>query len=380
MNVQLPAQIAAPTSMAVTVEVPAGQGRFAPAANLLVELTPTCASVNPSSGRTDASGSISTVLTPAPGCTSASLQATARAAAGTAILASQSAATTIAAAARTSYSVVNLDERGPPGFLRASFSDIDPTTSNLTTIVQFTVPVSDAAGFMSRVSNTLAGIGEIGFLSIFLLDQSLPIQLELPGVVVGDLSIDSTCNSTVNVTVGDARPNVAGTNFTHGQLIATGCGEVTVRAGAVVAVNVARGNNLDLNLHADSVSSGIDIGRNQTVVSSNLDLTLGPTGIFSISNTVDSTLRIQGSASEDLALTGNRNLTLGSTLESSGLTRDLIVDNNTFNGPSLTLLQVGSMRNLTITNNIGFSNTDARAFADAHTISGTTTISNNRPP
>jgi hypothetical protein len=377
MNVQLPAEIAAPTSMAVVVEVPAGHGQFAPAANVLVELTPTCASVTPTSARTDASGSISTVLTPAPGCTSASLQATARADAGTAILASQSATTTIAGSARSAYAVVNLDQQGPPGVLRATFSDLD-ANANLTPIVQFTAPISDAAAFMSRVSATLADIGEIGNLSILLVDEALPIQLDLPGVVVGDLGIGSTCNSTVSVTVGDARPNVAGTNFTHGQLVATGCGTVTVRAGAVVAVNVAQGNNLNLNLHADRVSSGIDIGRNHTIVASTLDLTLGATGILSIMNTSDSTLRIQGSASADLALIGNRNLTLGSTLESSGLTRDLIVNDNTFIGPSLSLLQLGSMRNLTITNNVGFSNTDARNFADAHTISGTTTIANNR--
>jgi hypothetical protein len=42
-------------------------------------------------------------------------------------------------------------------------------------------------------------------------------------------------------------------------------------------------------------------------------------------------------------------------------------------------LQVGSIRNLTISNNFGFSNADARSFADAHTISGTTSIFNNRP-
>jgi len=380
MDVQLPAQIAAPTATTVHVEVPAGHGSFAAAPNVLVELTPTCASVNPSSGRTDANGSIATVLTPAPGCTAATLQATARADAGTAVLASQSATTTIAASARTSYSTVAIDQHGPAGFLRVSFNDIDPVTLNLTTVVEFTAPVGDVANFMSRVRETLVGIGEIGFLAIFLTDEGLPIQLDLPGVVVGDLSILSTCNSTVNVTVGDARPNIAGTNFTHGTLVATGCGSVTIRAGAVVSLNIANGNNLDLNLHADSVSSGVTIGTNQTIVASSLDLTVGPTGIFSIRNMIDSTLRIQGSASADIALLGNRNLTLGSPLESPGLTRDLNVDNNTFNGPSLTLLQVGSIRNLTITNNVGFSNTDARTFANAHTISGTTTIANNQPP
>ncbi|HKQ14135.1 MAG TPA: hypothetical protein VJT80_11940 [Steroidobacteraceae bacterium] len=379
MNMQLPAQIAAPTPMTVDVEVPAGQGQFAPAENVLVELTPTCASVNPSSGRTDANGAISTVLTPAPGCTSASLQATARADAGTPILASQSATTTITNPARTSYAAVSIDERsGVPGVLRASFSDLDPSTSNLTTVIQFTAPVSDVASFMSRVRETLAGIGEIGTLNILLVDEGLPIQLDLPGVTVGNLGLLSSCRSTVNVAIGDARPNAAG-SITTGMVSTAGCGTMTVRAGAVVSVNIANTSNLDLRLQADSVSSGITIGNVQAVVASTLDLTVGATDGFSIRNTRDSTVRIQGSASGGLNLIGNRNLTLGSTLESPGLTHDLQVDDNTFNGPSLSLLQVGSMRDLTITNNIGFSDTDARAFADAHTISGTTTIGNNRP-
>jgi hypothetical protein len=381
LDVQLPARIAAPTSTAVKVEVPAGQGQFAAAANVLVEFTPTCATVNPSSGRTDASGSISTVLTPAQGCTSASLLTTARADAGTAILASQSATTTIADPTRTTFAAVTVDQRsGVPGFLRASFADFDANGNLLAPAVQFTAPVSDAANFMRRVSDTLAGIREIGFLNIFLVDEALPIQLDLPGVVVGDLGIVSSCNSTVSVTIGDARPNAAGAVFARGAVTPTGCGIVTVRAAAVESVNVAEGSNLNLTLQADRVSSGIDIGRNRIIAASTLDLTVGATGILSIMNTSDSTLRIQGSASADLGLIGNRNLTLASTLDSPGLSRDLIVDNNTFSGPSLSQLQIGSMRNLTITNNVGFSNTDARNFADAHAISGTTSIANNRAP
>jgi hypothetical protein len=380
MNMQLPAQIAAPTSMAVNVEVPAGQGRFAPAADVLVELTPTCASVNPSSGRTDANGSISTILTPEPGCTSASLQATARADAGTAVLASQSATTTIAAPTRTSYTSVTVDQRvATPGFLRAAFAgEVDSNGNVVTPGVVFTAPVSDAANFMSRVSDTLAGVREIGVLSIFLVDEGLPIQLELPGVVVGDLGVRSSCNSTVNITVGDARPNAAG-SVTTGMVSTAGCGTMTIRTGAVVLVNVVDTSNLNLNLHADHVSSGISMGNPQAVVASTLDLTVGATDGFSIRNTRDSTLRIQGSASGGLALISNRNLTLSSPLESSGLNPDLVIDDNTFNGPSLNLLQVGAMRNLTITDNFGFSDAEARNFANAHTISGTTTIGNNQP-
>jgi len=52
----------------------------------------------------------------------------------------------------------------------------------------------------------------------------------------------------------------------------------------------------------------------------------------------------------------------------------------TFAAPALSQIQVPSMENLTITNNVGFSNADARNFANARTVRGTTTITNNRTP
>lgn len=377
INLALPAQISSSTTLNVTVEVPAAQGQFAPAPNMRVDFTPTCATVNPSSGRTNASGSISTVLTPAPGCTSASLQAVARADVNTPALALQVASTTITDPTRSTFAAVEIDQSAGPGVLRATFSDFN-ADSQLAPIVQFTAPVSDVANFMSRFNDTFAGITEIGALRISLVDQGLPIRVDLPGIVVGDVGIGSSCGSTVSVTVGDARPNAGGSQFTQGGVVVAGCGTVTVRAGKLVAVTVSGANSLHATVSADRVTSGVDIGRGLAVVSSTLELTIGATGTFSITNTSDSTLSIQGSASADLDLIGNRNLTLASTLDSGGLSRDLIVRANSFIGPSLSRLRLGSMRNLTITNNFGFSDTDAHNFADAHTISGTTTISNNQ--
>ncbi len=50
MNAQFPAQISAASTLNVGVEVPSPGGQFVPAGNVLVDFTPTCATVSPSSG------------------------------------------------------------------------------------------------------------------------------------------------------------------------------------------------------------------------------------------------------------------------------------------------------------------------------------------
>ncbi len=87
INALLPAQISTSASLDVTVEMPAANGQFAPAPNMLVDFTPTCATVNPTSGRTNANGVIATTVTPNAACTSVSVDAVARADVGTTPLA-----------------------------------------------------------------------------------------------------------------------------------------------------------------------------------------------------------------------------------------------------------------------------------------------------
>jgi hypothetical protein len=90
MNVQLPAHITSSSAtMTVTVQVPGASGQLVPASNMLVNLTPSCASVAPESGRTDGSGAISVTVTPTAGCSQVTITAVARADAGTAALAQQ---------------------------------------------------------------------------------------------------------------------------------------------------------------------------------------------------------------------------------------------------------------------------------------------------
>jgi hypothetical protein len=378
LSMQLPAQISVATTMNVNVAVPAAQGQFAPAPDVLVELTSTCATVNPASGRTDANGAISTVVTPSAGCTTAQVQAVARADVGTAPLAQQVVSTAVAGPAQSTFAAVSIDQAsGVAGELRAGFAVLDAAGS-IVNQMQFTAPVSNLANFMARVETTLAGGTEIGSLSISLRDPGLaPIRLDLPGVPVGQLGITVTCGSNVSLTVGDVVPNPSNP-FSQGTIGIGGCGTVTVKAGKAVSVAVAPASSLDATVTAGDISNGIFAGQNSVVTSSRLAFTVGTTRFLSINNTTDSTISIQGSVSGGLGLFNNQNLILGSTLDSPGLSFDLSVDRNSFAGPSLSRLQVGSMRNLTLTNNVGFSNADAQAFATGHSVTGTTTIVNNR--
>lgn len=89
LNVQFPAQVSASGVLSAVVEVPVGNGQLAPAPNMLIELTSACATVSPSSARTDANGAIAATVTPSSGCGSISIQLVARADGGTTPLAQQ---------------------------------------------------------------------------------------------------------------------------------------------------------------------------------------------------------------------------------------------------------------------------------------------------
>jgi hypothetical protein len=101
LEVQLPAQIVSSATLSTTVRVPAAQGQYAPAPNVLVDLAPTCASVSPASGRTDANGAISMTVTPASGCSSVSVEVTARADPDSTPLARQTVTASVAAGDHT---------------------------------------------------------------------------------------------------------------------------------------------------------------------------------------------------------------------------------------------------------------------------------------
>ena len=149
INAVLPAQISTSASLNVTVEVPAANGQFAPAPNMLVDFTPTCATVNPASGRTNASGVISTTVTPNAACSSVSVDAVARADVGTTPLAQQT------VTASVSSNVVLT------GLLTLNSSSGTPGVSLVTVIsVLVTVEVSSQGDIQIR---TITGTGSETF-------------------------------------------------------------------------------------------------------------------------------------------------------------------------------------------------------------------------
>ena len=89
INATLPAQVGGSSPLAIAVQIPDASGQFVPAANVLVQLTPHCATLSANSARTDANGNIAVVVTPSTGCTSISVDVVARADANSAPLATQ---------------------------------------------------------------------------------------------------------------------------------------------------------------------------------------------------------------------------------------------------------------------------------------------------
>ena len=87
IGTQMPSQIAGSAPLTAVVERPIGNGQFAPGANLLVELAPTCGTVSPTSARTDAGGAVAATVTPGAGCTSVSVDLVVRGDPGTTQLA-----------------------------------------------------------------------------------------------------------------------------------------------------------------------------------------------------------------------------------------------------------------------------------------------------
>ena len=113
LEVSLPAQISTSASLNATIQVPIGNGQFGPGANLLVDFTPSSATVSPTSGRTDANGAIATTVTPNAGSTSVSVMVVARADAGTTALAQKTVSATVQAAVYVGSLVESINQ---PGF------------------------------------------------------------------------------------------------------------------------------------------------------------------------------------------------------------------------------------------------------------------------
>lgn len=407
MYSDFPAQIAGATPLSVTVEVPAGDGQYAPAPNMLVTFTPSCGSVSPGSGRTDAEGTVTTTVTPTDCPASVSVTAVVRANEGTAVLAQETVTATVNLGVPTITGLSILVGGYTPGVI-----DVWAFGSDHNQGLIASGPVGNAAEVMDQVTAALAGQSELTNLLVVYVYEPVDLTLDL-GIPVGGVTLgaqtSAACGSSLNVTVGDVTRD-AGIG---------GClGNVTIKMGDVGRQLVVQGTDTVVEVTAGTVGTWVGVGSSYYVnTASNLTATIHTQafGALSIANTDDTTVNITGAMQRQASLPDSRlfmrsnsNLTLGAI--TGGTINSFHVETTSFASPpsisvgdishpeppysypngsvdilnntglSLASITMGNVdANLTIRDNRGFSNADATAFATARTIGGNTNIGGNAP-
>ena len=239
MNVQLPAQIAGSAKLGVSVNVPSGNGQLVPAANLLIEVTPSCGSANPASGRTDANGQLTTTITPDAACTSLTLDLVARANANTTPLARQTVSAQVSVAATFSGSVQRtITTTNGAGTTSSDLTSVDVTlqadasgkmtlvSANGTRVINLSQkrlcqrPPNRTPDFfiqsIARTDSLSGGVGGgsldgVGFQP-FLVNTSSIIVEQDPSI--SNDQLDTTFNDCVTVTLTSSLPsNFSPTNI-----------------------------------------------------------------------------------------------------------------------------------------------------------------------
>lgn len=209
INATLPAQISTSASLDVTVEVPAGNGQFAPAPNMLVDFTPTCATVNPTSGRTNASGVIATTVTPNAACTSVSVDAVARADVGTAALAQKTVTASVFTRILSGQLTLNADFTYPG----------EPAASHVSTVSIFLTAKMDGNGTFQLQSVTGTGSHSITYnanLNVSCNESRSAVGRPpdtINGVVSPFTNFSSVRNGETSAQ-GEITPQVVGTKST----------------------------------------------------------------------------------------------------------------------------------------------------------------------
>jgi hypothetical protein len=178
VSAQLPNPIAGPQTLTVGVQAPAASGGLlALAPNLLVELSPTCASVSAASGFTDANGQFTATVTPANGCTSLSVRVTVRVDASHPPLARQTVAASIAscggALGRTIAGDVVHGSNGLPPPTQAqldALADVTAITGNLRLGSSLESPLAIRLPCLKSIGGHLQVIGHFPVIEIAALE------------------------------------------------------------------------------------------------------------------------------------------------------------------------------------------------------------------
>ncbi|KAB2869777.1 MAG: S8 family serine peptidase [Burkholderiaceae bacterium] len=417
MNTRFASQVSGPAPLEVTVEVPAGNGQYAPAPDLHVAFTPSCGSVSPSSGRTDAAGRLSTTVAPEGCSSSVTVTAVASANEGTEPLARKTVTAAVgdAAAIRS----LSLDVGGStPGRIDVSVSRSDDGFWE----VIASVPIAEVASLDALVNAALVGTSrlEIG-LGVRVAEPvtlDLNVDLEVGGVVILGAT-PAACASNISVRVGAVR---RGDGIGSGMAGVAGClGRVALTVGDVSPDDASRGIHVAATNTAVSVTAGrvgrVAVGNSYFgggASGMRVDTRTQSYGTLVISQVSDSTVSVQGSLQRvpgqvaGLWVQSSSNLTL-SSIAGSELT-GFYIDHSSFASPpsiavgqlkrlagdtgsnsgfvqivassglSLGSITMGDVEgDLSIQDNRGFSNEDARAFAQQRSVGGATRISGNQP-
>lgn len=193
LDVQLPAQISSSGTLNTVVEVPDGHGSFARAPNVFVELTTTCGTASPASGRTDANGALAATVTPGQGCTSVSVRVLARADSDTRPLAQQVVSAVVtggsncpAPARAMAYIITDVTETKQGANVNDLLQLVDSLSDNLSStsiIVGSGFIEGRAAASRLRPLFGTGGTHDSGALNIGLFQDSLVVNPADPALL-----------------------------------------------------------------------------------------------------------------------------------------------------------------------------------------------------
>ena len=253
----------------------------------------------------------------------------------------------------------------PPGQIRAILSG---------TGFDLTVPIADVGTLMAQVNRALSGV-DVLTVDVEVLD---PVTLNVAFGEVGGLAVRAGCGSTVTVSAGNVRQHLdfLGISTSSGVVQIIACNSnVRVDVGDVDDyVAVFQSESSTINVTTGSIS-GVLIGNGFGLQNHLVNVNVAPAVVrlgSSIMQNVGCTVAITG-VQPSIGVDSNQDLSL-QTGDVSGL---VTMTRNTM-PRGLAPIVIGNIGgDLTITANHGFSNSDAQAFANAHHVAGTVTISGN---
>jgi hypothetical protein len=178
LTAQLPNPMSGPQTLTVGAQAPAANGGPpVPAPNLLVELSPTCASVSAASGFTDVNGQFTATVTPGNGCTSLSVRVTVRVDASQPPLARQTVGASIASCGGTIGRTIAGDvvhgSNGLPPPTQAqldALADVTAITGNLRLGSSLESPLAIRLQCLKSIGGHLQVIGHFPVIEIAALE------------------------------------------------------------------------------------------------------------------------------------------------------------------------------------------------------------------